>query len=77
MAAPIDLSTATSLEQQAYMCGLKLQNLELALPAENRPDNASVTFDTEQANVTIEVTLDTTTAIVDNNAVIGVSAYLA
>lgn len=77
MAAPIDLSTATSLEQQAYMCGLSLQNLELALPAENRPDNASITFDTETGSVTIEVTLDTTTTIADNKAVIGVNAYLA
>ena len=76
MAIPIDLSTATSLEQQAYLVGLELQKQELAQPAETRPDNAQVTFDTEGSTVAIAFTLDTTLSVTNGNAVIGVSTYL-
>ena len=76
MAATIDLSAATSLEEQAYLVGLELQKQELAQPAETRPDNAQISFDTEANTVAVSFTLDTTLNVSGNNAVIGVSTYL-
>ncbi len=76
MAASIDLSTATSLEQQAYLCALQLQKLELAIAPETRPDNAQIAFDTEGATATLSVTLNTVTTVENGKAVIAVSPYL-
>ena len=76
MAAPIDLSTVGTLEEQAYLVGLELQQLELSIPIENRPDNTSIAFDTEAATVNISMTLATNTQVVDGKAQIGVNAYL-
>lgn len=77
MANPIDLSGATSLEQQAYQVGLEMQKQELAVPAEDRPDNTSVTFDTENSTVDISITLDTSLNVVNGEAVISAQPYLA
>ena len=77
MAVPIDLSGSTSLEQQAYLVGLELQKLELALPEAERPDNTQVTFDTEAGTVAVALSLNTTLTVADGNAVIGVEPYLA
>lgn len=76
MAAPIDLSTVGSLEGQAYLVALELQQLELAIPIENRPDNTTISFDTEGATVAMSVTLATETQIVNGKAQIGVKTYL-
>ena len=76
MAAPIDLSTVGTLEEQAYLVGLELQQLELSIPIENRPDNTSIAFDTEASTVNISMTLATNTQVVDGKAQIGVNAYL-
>ena len=76
MAAPIDLSTVGTLEEQAYLVGLELQQLELAIPIENRPDNTTIAFDTEAATVNMSMSLATVTEIVKGKAQIGVVAYL-
>ena len=76
MANPIDLSTASSLEQQVYIAALALQNAELVVPEEERPDNASVNFSPEEATVTLTVTLPTTTTIENGKAVIAANTYL-
>lgn len=76
MAAPLDLSAANSLEEQAYRVALEMQKLELALPAENRPDNVQVTFDTEGQNVGIALSLGTNLQVTNGNAVISVNPYL-
>lgn len=77
MAAPMNLSTATSLEQQAYLTALELQKLELAIAPENRPNNAQVTFDTEGGTVAIAVTLNTVMTVEAGKAVIAATTYLA
>lgn len=76
MAAAIDLSGAASLEEQAYRVGLELQKAELSIPAENRPDNTQITFDTENQNVAVSFTLDTTLTVNNGTAVIAVTPYL-
>lgn len=76
MAAAIDLTTVSTLEEQAYLVGLQLQQLELALPEDNRPDNTQIAFDTEGATVNISMTLNTDTQIVGGKAQIGVREYL-
>ncbi len=76
MANPIDLSGATSLEQQGYLVALELQKQELAQPEESRPDNAQITFDTEASTVAVAYTLDTTLSVTGGNAVIGITPYL-
>ena len=77
MANPIDLSTAASLEAQAYQVALEMQKQELAIEAENRPDQTQVAFDTEAGNVSISITLDTTLVVNNGSAVISASPYLA
>jgi hypothetical protein len=77
MASPITLTSATSLEQQAYLVALELQKLELAIPAETRPNNTTITFDTEAATVSFTVNLDTNLTISGGNAVIAAKTYLA
>lgn len=77
MASPITLTSATSLEQQAYLVALELQKLELAIPAETRPNNTTIAFDTEAATVSFTVNLDTTMTISGGNAVIAAKTYLA
>lgn len=77
MAAPITLTSATSLEQQAYLVALELQKLELAIPAETRPNNTSIAFDTEASTVSFTVNLGTTMTISGGNAVIAAQTYLA
>ena len=77
MANPIDLSTATTLEQQAYLCGLEMQSLELAIDPADRPDNTQIAFSSEDANVAITITLETETTIENGKAVIAAKPYLA
>lgn len=77
MATKIDLSTAANLEEQVYLAVLQLQQLELAVPEDTRPDNTQVDFDTEGQTVTLSVTLTTTNTISNGKAVIGVTSYLA
>ncbi len=77
MAAAIDVSGAPSLEQQAYLIGLALQQAELAVDEENRPDQSQISFDTENATVSIAITMGTTLSVSGNDAVIGAVPYLA
>jgi hypothetical protein len=77
MASPISLTAATTLEQQAYLVALALQNLELAVPIETRPNNAQLAFDTEGATVAISITLDTIMTVAGGSAVIAAKPYLA
>ena len=76
MAAAIDLTSASSLEEQAYRVALEMQKLELSLPVENRPDNIQVAFDTENQNVAISLSLGSTLQVNNGTAVISVSPYL-
>lgn len=76
MAAPIDLSTSSSLEQQAYKVALAMQTAELAIIGDDPPDNVQVTFDTEAQTVALNATLGTTLSVSDGNAVIGINTYL-
>ena len=76
MAAPIDLSGSASLEQQAYSIALELQKLELAVPAETRPDQVQIAFDIEGNTVGIAMSLDTSLTVTNGNAVISVIPYL-
>lgn len=76
MATPINLTTATTLEQQAYLCALEMQTLELAIPIETRPDNTTVAFNTEAGSVTMSITLNTLTTVEDGKAVIAALPYL-
>ena len=77
MANPIDLSGATSLEQQAYEVALQMQKLEVAIAPEDRPDNTSIAFDTEASTVEFTISLDTNLNVVNGEAVISVLPYLA
>ena len=76
MAAPIDLTVASSLEQQAFMIGLALQQAELAVPEEERPNNATIDYSTEENTVSITLTLNTQTSVNNGNAVITPVPYL-
>jgi hypothetical protein len=76
MAAPIDLSTLSSLEEQIYVAALQLQNAELAIPEDDRPDNATVEFSAEDGNVSLSITLSTDTSIENGKAVISAKPYL-
>jgi len=56
---------------------LKLQTEELALPAETRPDNISITYDTESGVVTLAATLPTTFSVdADGKLVVTATEYL-
>lgn len=77
MAAPITLTAATTLEQQLYLCALAMQNLELAILPETRPNNTQIAFDTEAATVAISVTLETQMTVSGVTAVIAAKPYLA
>jgi hypothetical protein len=77
MAAPISLTAATTLEQQAYLVALALQTQELAIPIETRPNNTQLAFDTEAATVTISITLETLMTVAGGTAVIAAKPYLA
>jgi hypothetical protein len=76
MASPIDLDGATSLEQQAYLVGLKLQQLELAIEAGLRPNNTQIGFDTEANTVSMTINLSTTLSVNNGAAVITAVPYL-
>lgn len=76
MAIPIDLTSATTLEQQAYLCALEMQKLELTIPVETRPDNTTVAFNTEAGSVNMSITLNTLTTIEGGKAVIAAQPYL-
>ncbi len=75
MAAPIDLSTAASLEQQVYLGVLEMHKLEQAI-TENLPDNTQVDFDTENDTVALSVSLATTLSVSGSDAVIAATPYL-
>lgn len=77
MAAPIDLSTAASLEQQVYLGILEMHKLEQAIAADSRPDNTQVTFDLEAETVDLAVNLATTFTVVNGDAQIAAKPYLA
>lgn len=77
MANPIDLSQALSLEQQAYEVALQMQKIEASIAPEDRPDNTSVTFDTESNTVELTISLETTLNVVNGEAVISAKPYLA
>lgn len=77
MANPINLSNATSLEQQAFEIALQMQKTELAIAPEDRPNNTSVTFDTETNTVALTISLETTLNVVNGEAVISAKPYLA
>lgn len=76
MAAPIDTSSATSLEKQLYMVALAMVQAELAIPAETRPDQATVTYDIDGGTVAIASTLNTTLVANGSTAEISVQDYL-
>ncbi len=76
MAAPIDLSTAASLEQQVYLGILEMHKLEQAI-TDNRPDNTQVTYDLEAETVALAVNLSTSFSVVNGDAVIAAKPYLA
>lgn len=76
MANPIALDSATSLEQQAYLVALKLQQLELAIEPGLRPNNTQIGFDTEASTVAISINLGTTLSVNNGNAVIAAVPYL-
>lgn len=77
MAAPISLTTATTLEQQAYLVALAMQTQELTIPIETRPNNTQLAFDTEAATVAITITLETQMTVAGGSAVIAAKPYLA
>lgn len=77
MAAPIDLTTASSLEQQAYLVALEMHKKELAVPVETRPNNTQLSFDTEAATVAITISLETLMTVAGGSAVIAAKPYLA
>lgn len=76
MAAPISLTTATTLEQQAYLVALAMQALELAVPIETRPNRTQLAFDTEESTVAISLSLDTLMTVAGGSAVIAAKPYL-
>lgn len=76
MASPVDLSAIASLEQQMYAAALEMHKLEQAIPAENRPDNIQIEFETEEDTVTITCTLNTTLTVVGSTATFDAAAYL-
>jgi hypothetical protein len=76
MASPISLTAATTLEQQAYLVALALQNLEAAIPVDTRPNNTQLAFDTEASNVAISITLETQMTVASGAAVITAKPYL-
>jgi hypothetical protein len=77
MAAAISLSGITTLEQQAYVVALELQKLELAIPAETRPNNVQIAFDTEASTVAISINLGTALTVSAGSAHIAAVTYLS
>jgi hypothetical protein len=77
MATPLDLSSAASLEQQAYLVALALQQAELLIAPETRPNNTQISFDTEAATTSISISLTTVLTVEDGKAVIAATTYLA
>ncbi|NJL51171.1 MAG: hypothetical protein HC930_01250 [Hydrococcus sp. SU_1_0] len=76
MAASITTSGA-SIEAQAYEIALRMQKLELAVPAETRPNNITVTYDIEASTVSFTTTLETQLTVVNGKAEIAALPYLA
>ena len=76
MANPIDLSGVASLEQQVYLAALELHRLELAEDPNGSIDNTQVTYNLEQNQVAINVSLGTSLAIDGSDAVISAVPYL-
>ena len=77
MASTRDLSGYKNLEEQLFVGALVLQKIETTKPEEDRPNNITIDFDTEDQTVSISLTLDTYTATVDGKAQIGVKEYLS
>lgn len=76
MAAAIN-TVGASVENQAFEIALAMQSLELAIPAETRPDRVQIAYDTEGKTVSITLNLDTVTVVNNGKAEISVVPYLA
>lgn len=77
MATPLNLSSAASLEQQAYLVALELQKGELLIAPETRPNNTQISFDTEASTTSISISLNTVLTVENGKAVIAAVPYLA
>jgi hypothetical protein len=75
MAASIS-TTATTLEGQIFELCRELQELELAVPADTRPDNITIAPDIEALQVAITLTLPITLGGSGANIVMTAASYL-
>lgn len=76
MAASIN-TVGVSIESQAFEIALAMQALELALPADTRPDRVQIAYDTEGSTVSISFNLSTSTVVNAGKAEISVTPYLS
>ncbi|NET70562.1 MAG: hypothetical protein F6K62_06140 [Sphaerospermopsis sp. SIO1G2] len=76
MAAAIT-TTAPSLEGQSFEIAQALQNLELQVPTDTRPDNVSIEHDLEAQTTTITITIPHT-SVTDGSGsqIISAGTYL-
>ncbi len=76
MAAPIT-TTATTLEGQVLEVARSLQELELNIPPDNRPNNVSIAPDFEALTVTISITLPIVLSGTGNQVSFAAGTYLS
>ncbi len=75
MAAPIT-TTAASLEGQLYEVSIAMQEAELAIDADTRPDNVTINYDLENLQASITVTLPITLSGAGGSATLAADTYL-
>ncbi len=76
MAASIT-TTASSLEGQLYEVAIAIQEAELAVAEDSRPDNMTINYDLENLQVSISATLPVTLSGSGGSATIAADTYLA
>jgi hypothetical protein len=76
MAASIT-TTSTTLEGQLYEIAREMQEKELSIPEETRPNNTNLAFDLEAGTVAITVTLPITIGGSGNQVILTAGTYLS
>lgn len=77
MAAPIDLSAATTLEAQVFQAVFALQEAEKAVTGDNPPNNVQATIDTDDSQASMTLTMDISTTNNAGNIQFAPVAYIA
>ncbi len=69
-------TTASTIEGQVLELAREIQELELAIPEETRPNNIGIAIDLEALTATVNITLPIVLSGTGNSMSIAASAYL-